>query len=259
MLMNVLFLGDIVGRPGRRAVKEILPSLKSELDIDLTCANGENLAAGKGFTEGKIIEMQEAGVDVFTMGNHVWVNSSSLEILDSKEYPIIRPANYSNKAPGRGYLITNVRTKKVLIINLIGQIKVQYLGNPLETADEILAKEQGNFDIAIVDLHGEYTSEKAVISWYLDGRVNAVVGTHTHVPTADAKILPKGTAFITDVGMIGQKWGSLGIDFEPLLKQYLTGLPAKHEISGKGPLIFSAVLLTLGRENKIKLVQKEIE
>ncbi len=257
--MNILFVGDIVGRPGRRAVSKLLPALKSELGVDLVITNGENLANGKGFTEEKIAEMTEAGVDVFTMGNHVWDNEKGLPMLSDPKSNIIRPANFSPDAPGRGYLIFPVRTKRVLVICLMGQVGSHYLGNPFLTADRILEKERGNFDLSLVDIHAEFTSEKAIISWYLDGRVNAVIGTHTHVPTADAKILPKGTAFITDVGMVGQKWSSLGVDFEPLLKHYLVGLPAKHEISGQGPVVFSAAFLKIGQKTEIELIQKEIE
>jgi len=257
--MKVLFIGDIVGSPGREAVSKLLPDLKKEYEIDITVANAENLAAGKGFTKETLLAMQEAGVEIFTSGNHVWANKKELELLNDPKFPILRPANYPSEAPGRGYLIFNLRAQRLLVINLMGEIDYSYLENPVVCAERILKTEKGKFDFVLIDFHAEYTSEKAIFSWCLDGKVNAIVGTHTHIPTADAKILPKGTAFITDVGMVGKKWSSLGVDFEPLVKHYLSGLPAKHQITEEKPLIFNAVLLDLNKnKNQIQLIQREI-
>ncbi len=246
--MKILFIGDIVGRPGRTAVSALLPDLKAEYDLDFVIANGENLTSGRGFSAETIAAMQKAGVDFFTMGNHVFANKDAYPLLDDSSQPIVRPANLSRLAPGKGAKIIEVAGKRVLIINLISpRIMAGYVDSPFEVADAILAKEAGKFDLAIVDFHAEFTSEKAILAWHLDGRVSAVIGTHTHIPTADAKTLPKGTAFITDVGMVGLKWSSLGVDIEPLVKQALTGLPEKHQI-GSGPVSFAAVLLELSTD-----------
>jgi len=257
--MRVLFIGDIVGSPGREAVNKLLPELKKEYSIDAVVANAENLAAGKGFTASTLLAMQKAGVEVFTSGNHVWTNKRELGLLADKSFPLLRPANYPLEAPGRGHLIFNLRTQRLLIMNLMGEIDYCHLENPVVSAERILEEEKGRFDLALIDFHAEYTSEKAIFSWCLDGKVNAIVGTHTHIPTADAKILPKGTAFITDVGMAGKKWASLGVDFESLIKHYLTGLPAKHEITEEKPFILNAVVLDLTKsKNQIQLIQREI-
>lgn len=258
--MKVLFIGDIVGRPGRRAVTELLPTLKTEHDLDFVITNGENLTSGKGFNLETIEDMKAAGVNFFTMGNHVFDNRDGLPLFDDTRQPIIRPANLAAQAPGKGYSIVSVGSRRLLIINLIApKITGIYTNSPFTTVDSILKDEAGQFDFALVDFHAEFTSEKAVLAWHLDGRVNAVIGTHTHVPTADAKVMPKGTAFISDVGMVGLKWSSLGVDIEPLVKQALTGLPERHQISG-GPVVFNAVLLTFdGTGNTIEPIWLEVD
>lgn len=258
-MTTILFVGDIVGRPGRRAVLELLPGLKKELEPDLVIANGENLTSGKGFNAETITKMRGAGVDFFTTGNHVYANKDALSLLSDPSVPVIRPANFAGKAPGRGYQIVEAMGKRVLIANIISPHATRAVTNsPFEVMDTILTKTAGQYDIAIVDFHAEFTSDKAVFAWYVDGRVDAVIGTHTHIPTADAHILPKGTAFITDVGMCGGKWSSLGIDIEPLIRQATTQLPEKHTISG-GPAVFAAVKIIInGKERQIEQIQDEV-
>src|SRR3990172_684441 len=203
--MKILFIGDVVAKPGRAAIKEVLPDLIKKEKIDLVVANIENLAHGKGATDRTVEEIREAGVDIMTSGNHIWFREEFVNILN-KDPRIIRPANYPAEAPGYGFTYANVGTKKVLIINLIGRQWIdEPVDEPYHTVDALLLDQvdKEKPDAILVDYHAEATSEKAAMAWFLDGRVTAVVGTHTHVPSADPQILPKGTAFLTDIGMTG--------------------------------------------------------
>jgi metallophosphoesterase (TIGR00282 family) len=266
MNLRILFLGDIVGKIGRRAVAEILPKLKEKYKIDLSIANAENLAHGQGVTLKTLIEVQEAGIDFFTSGNHVWKKKEAIDIFQKKEIPIIRPANYPPQVPGEGYRIIEIRTKKVAIINLMGRIFMKEdLDCPFRKIDEILSL-TSNFQLPtsiVVDFHGEATSEKRAFGWYLDGRVSAVIGTHTHVPTADAQILPQGTAYVSDVGMIGAKESVIGVDKNIIIKKFLDQMPGAHEIPEKGPIVFQSILMEIdlktGRGVRVERVDEEVK
>lgn len=270
--MNILFIGDIVGRTGRVAVKKILPDLKEKYQLDFVIANGENLAGGKGMTYETYREMNEAGIDYFTSGNHIWKKADFVPYLDDKTVKVLRPANYPECVPGKGFVEVTVKGKKILIINLIGLVFMdEYLSNPFLEADKILSRyaisdPSTKFGagklFVIVDFHGEATSEKVCLGHYLDGRVNAVVGTHTHIPTADARILPKGTAYITDIGMVGSLDSAIGDELEPVINHFKTGLPFRLEVA-PAPAIFNAVVIEVDDKNNlvknIKLIQEIVE
>lgn len=250
--MKILFLGDIVGRPGRNAVQKLLPSLKEKYSPDITLANGENICHGRGISEETIQEVVGYGVEFFTSGNHIYAQKKVLPKLDDKSFPVIRPANFPPGNPGRGYeIIETAKMQKILVINLIGRVFMrQHYDCPFRTTDAILEENKNEkFDAVIVDMHGEATSEKIALGHYLDGRVTAVIGTHTHVPTADAAILSEGTAYITDAGMIGVKDSVIGVEKEPIIKGFLTQMPFQYEIAD-GPTVFSAVLIEIDDTSK---------
>ncbi len=239
--MRVLFIGDIVGRIGRKVIKQIVPSLIREREIDFVVANGENLAHGKGVAERTVKEVLEAGVDLLTTGNHIWAKKEYELVLN--KYPVIRPANYP-QVVGKGYSITEVGTKKVLIINLLGRAFMrESLDCPFKKLDEILEETEGQFDLALVDFHSEATSEAKAFGLYAAGKVQAVFGTHRHIATNDAQVLAKGTFYITDVGMVGAFPSVLGVKAKEVIKSYLTGMPFKHEIPERGKAEFNAVVV----------------
>lgn len=241
--MNILFIGDIFGRPGREAVKKLLKGYRQKLGIHLVIANAENMHHGKGVSEENLKEMQLAGVDFFTSGNHVFHHREILPLMDNKKIPLIRPANYPPKAVGRGYeIVSGSLMQKVLVINLMGRVFMPaHLDCPFRTVDKILKETAGEQLAAIfVDIHAEATSEKIALAHYLDGRVTAVIGTHTHVPTADERILEGGTAFQSDVGFTGPYDSAIGIDKKIIIENFLTQMPVKHEVA-EGPAVFNAV------------------
>ncbi len=254
--MNILFFGDVVGRPGRQAIKKILPKWQKKYQPDFIIANADNLAHGKGVTEKTLNELLETGIDLFTSGDHIWSKrEQAIRILESKKIPLIRPANMSKDLPGQGYHVLKLRTKKILVINLIGTVfmKEEY-DNPFKKVDQILELEDDNFNAIIIDWHAETTAEKICLGWHLDGRATAVLGTHTHVPTADAKILPQGTAYITDVGMVGAKDSSLGADKQRSLEMFLQETPFRYKVA-TGPTEINAVLIEIGRNKKAKSIE----
>lgn len=245
---KVLFLGDIVGKPGRRSVTKFLSNIKKKEQIDFVVANGENLASGKGMTHDKYQEMLDAGVDYFTSGNHIWNNSDIIPYLKDNSVKILRPANYTKDTPGQGFVHLEINGTKILLANLLGRVFMPILLNdPFETADEILAESKD--EIVVMDFHAEATSEKIALGYYLDGKVGAVLGTHTHVQTADENILPGGTAFISDVGMCGPKESVLGVDKSIIIKQFLTGLPQSHKVA-IGDSIVNAVIVKFNKKTK---------
>lgn len=250
--MKILFFGDIVGKIGRKAIKEILPELKKEYQVDLVIANAENIAHGIGVTEKILEEMKEAGIDLFTSGNHVFAKPEAEEILKAKNSVLLRPANYPDTVAGRGFRVVEVGSRSILVINLIGRVFMkENFDCPFKKIDEILAKvETENLTGIIVDFHAEATSEKVAFGWYVDGRVTAVFGTHTHVPTADAKILPQGTAYVSDVGMVGAIDSIIGDKKEPILKSFLTQTPQALEIPEEGEVEVDAALLEIDPSNK---------
>ncbi|GBD11852.1 hypothetical protein HRbin23_01531 [bacterium HR23] len=252
--MRVLFIGDVIGKPGRRALQALLPSLRRELAPDLVIANGENAAGGNGLTLETAHEILSAGVDIITSGNHIWDQKDFLPHLDG-ELPVLRPLNYPPGVPGKGYL----QRGEVVVVNLQGRTFMPPIDCPFRTADRLLESLHGPH-IIIVDFHAEATSEKQAMGWYLDGRVSAVLGTHTHVPTADPRILPKGTAFITDVGMCGPVNSIIGVEVEAILERFLTQLPRKFGVA-TGPAVLHAVLVDIddhtGRARSIQRVDRE--
>ena len=256
--LRILFVADVVGHPGRDAVKAILPGLKKEVGADLTIVNGENAAGGFGLTSKIAAELNAAGADVITTGNHVFAQKEFLPDLPNLER-VLRPANYPPAAPGRGSCVVDAAGRQVLVMNLMGRIFVDALDDPFRAADAILA---ANPEIKIVfcDMHAEATSEKTAMGWHLDGRASAVVGTHTHIPTADARVLTNGTAYVTDVGMVGPRDGCIGMDKDVVLQRFLTGVPNRFVVAS-GPVTFNSVLVTIngstGRATSILRVDRE--
>lgn len=229
--MRVLMIGDIVGRPGRRAIFDNLSYLRNELNIDFVIANGENAAGGHGITKDIAKQLFAAGVDVFTMGNHVWNKKEIIDYID-KEKRIIRPANYPPGTPGAGYNIFQTKTGESLaVINISGRVFMQELDCPFRKANEIIEQIKDKIPLIFVDFHAEATSEKVAMGWFLDGRVSAVCGTHTHIQTADERILPQGSAYITDVGMTGPRDSVIGVNTEIVLEKFLTQMPRRFEVA----------------------------
>jgi len=256
--MKILFIGDIVAKPGRAAVREVLPDLIKEEKVDLVVANIENLAHGKGATEKTVEEMRDAGVNIMTSGNHIWFREGFVDILN-EDPRILRPANYPADAPGFGFTYAKVAKQKVLIINLLGrQWMDEPVDEPYRTVDAILLDqiEKEKPDAVLVDYHAEATSEKAALAWFLDGRVTAVVGTHTHIPSADAQILPKGSAFVTDVGMTGAVNSVLGVEPSIIIRRQKDPTPIRFEWVEEGPKFFRAVLIETKKDRGAKSIRR---
>ena len=235
--MNILAIGDIIGKPGRNAVKEILPALCDEHRIDIVVGNGENAAGGLGLTPSTAEDLFDSGIDVITSGNHIWTHGDIVPCLDS-ELAILRPLNYPPMNPGRGYLLKN----NVLIVNLVGRVFMGHVDCPFRAMDQLLVEFQHKLIPIIVDFHAEATSEKVAMGKYLDGRVSAVLGTHTHVGTVDAHILPGGTAYVTDIGMVGPEDSVIGDDPDSVIKRFLTQIPSRLSV-GRGTVSFDAILV----------------
>ena len=244
--MNILYIGDIMGEMGIEVVREVLPELKASRHIDLVIAQGENVTSGRGISEQDYFRLKSIGVDFFTGGNWTLSQPDIIGLLNDLNAPIIRPANYTSATPGLGYKYIN----KVLVISLLGQIvgkdSKTPLDNPLKTIDEIL-KTEANIKKAatIVNIHGDFSSEKVVLGYYLDGQVSAVIGDHWHVPTADAMVLPKGTAHITDVGMCGSLDSSLGVSFSSIIPRWRDGVKTRNVLEQAGRKQFNAVVVTI--------------
>ncbi len=237
--IKILFLGDIIGRPGRRLLALHLPRLKEELSPDLIIANGENAAGGVGITP-EVAQELLANVDVISSGNHIWDKKEGMFLLET-EPRVIRPANYPPGAPGKGDYLANLKNGlTVAVLNLQGRVFMEPLDCPFRRADEEIQRLKAWTNVIVVDFHAEATSEKQAMGWYLDGRVSAVVGTHTHVPTADERILPGGTAYITDIGMVGARDSVIGIKKDQALARFLTARPQRFEPAKEGG-IFSAL------------------
>jgi len=258
---KILFLGDIVGKPGRRAVSHFIPEIKKEEGIDFVIANGENMASGKGMTYNKYQEMIDAGVDYFTSGNHIWNNADFIPCLNDKKVKVLRPANYPDSLPGRGFASIKVAGVDLVIINLQGRV---FMKDDIEDPFTIGKDIAENFknSIIVIDFHAEATSEKMALGYYLDGSISAMLGTHTHVQTADEKILPNGTAFISDVGMNGPENSVLGVKKEIIIEKFLTQLPQSHKVAS-GDSRFNAVVVEINtktkRANKIERISKTLK
>ncbi len=237
--MRVLFIGDVVGGPGRRGLHAAMPELRERYAPDMTIVNGENSAGGMGITEKTAKALFDAGADAITTGNHVYRHREVYDFLNRSDR-VVRPANYPHANPGRGYTVLEVAGKRVGVINLSGAIGLDAARSPFHEADSILEKIECDF--AIVDFHAEVTSEKVAMGWHLDGRVAAVLGTHTHVPTADARVLPQGTAFISDVGMTGSRTSVLGVKPELILERLITQMPVRFETATEDVWVMGAVV-----------------
>jgi metallophosphoesterase (TIGR00282 family) len=237
--MVVLFIGDVVGGPGRRGLKAAMPQLRERYAPELVIVNGENSAGGMGITEKTAGALFDAGTDVITTGNHVYRHRSVYGFLNRSDR-VVRPANYPYANPGRGYTVIEIGGRRVGVINLSGAIGLKVARSPFHEVDNILEKIECDF--AIVDFHAEVTSEKVAMGWHLDGRVAAVLGTHTHVPTADARVLPQGTAFISDVGMTGSRTSVLGVKPELILESLITQMPVKFETAEEDVWVMGAAV-----------------
>ncbi len=254
--MLILMIGDVIGKPGRQAIHELVPGLRKQYGLDLVIANGENAAGGFGLTANVAQELLSDGVDVLTSGNHIWAQKEIIPYLEG-DMPILRPLNYPAGVPGHGYLIT----RKVMVVNLIGRTFMSNYDCPFRTMDALLSELKLKPPVIIVDFHAEATSEKVALGRYLDGRVSAVLGTHTHVGTIDAQILPKGTAYVTDVGMTGPTDSVIGDDTESVMQRFLTMMP--HHLSvGKGKPVLNGILVGIdnksGRATSIERISPEI-
>ncbi|MCK5332502.1 YmdB family metallophosphoesterase [Candidatus Parcubacteria bacterium] len=244
--MNILFFGDLVGRPARNILKQVLPDMKKKYNIDLTIANGDNLAHGKGITKNTLEEIKGYGIDIVTCGDHTWDTSQAIEILKSGVDDFICPANYPVLDHKKGYKIVKVKSKRILVINLIGRVFLKdHPDCPFRAIDQILKENAKKFDIAIVDFHGEATSEKRALGLYLDSRVSCFLGTHTHIQTADEEIFPGGMAYITDVGMVGPKESVLGCKKEFVIQQMQDQTKFRYEISDDENILIGAVVVQI--------------
>lgn len=256
--MLVLAIGDIIGRPGRRAVKELLPDLKQKYGTDLVIANAENVAGGLGLTPATAEELLGAGVDVLTSGNHIWAQKEIIPYLEGA-MPILRPLNYPPGVPGRGY---NITSNQAVVVNLMGRTFIGNFDCPFRAMDKLLAELVPRPAVIIVDFHAEATSEKMALGRYLDGRVSAVLGTHTHVGTIDTQILRQGTAYVTDIGMTGPADSVIGDDTDAVIHRFLTMMP-HHLAVGKGKVIFNAILVGVddksGKATSIERICREVE
>jgi 2',3'-cyclic-nucleotide 2'-phosphodiesterase len=256
--MRILFIGDVVGAPGRDMVKEYLPKLKEKYRPTITIINGENAASGKGINEKIYRQFLEMGAQVVTLGNHAWDKKEIFDFIDQAKY-LVRPANFPSEVPGTGIVYLKVNQDEVAVINLQGRTFLPAIDCPFKKADELIAEAEKRTSIIFVDFHAEVTSEKQAMGWYLDGRVTAVVGTHTHVQTADERILPGGTAYLTDAGMTGPYDGILGVDRDAVIKRFLTSLPVRFEVSSGGRTQLSGVVIDVdkksGRASKIQRVR----
>jgi 2',3'-cyclic-nucleotide 2'-phosphodiesterase len=239
--MVVLFIGDVVGGPGRRGLAGAMPQLRERYRPDLVIVNGENSAGGLGITERTADELFEIGADVITTGNHVYRHREVYDYLDRTDR-VIRPANYPHANPGRGHTVIECGDRRVAVINLSGAVQLKVARTPFHEVDAILERLRDQADVVLVDFHAEVTSEKVAIGWHLDGRVTAVFGTHTHVPTADARVLPGGTAFICDAGMTGSRAGVIGVKRDQALESFITQMPVRFETAEEDVWVMGATV-----------------
>ncbi|MBU4488288.1 MAG: TIGR00282 family metallophosphoesterase [Candidatus Omnitrophica bacterium] len=259
--MKILFIGDIVGSPGRRAIKELVPKITKKEKIDFVVANAENAAGGSGVTPNIAEELFSYGVDVITSGDHIWKKKEIVEFLDA-ESKLLRPANYPAGAPGSGWGIYSAKNgAKVGIINLVGRVFMEAVECPFKTGRDIVEKIRKETPIILIDMHAEATSEKIALGWYLDGEVSAILGTHTHVQTADERIYPKGTAFISDLGMTGPHDSVIGRKVEQILTRFLTSLPTRFEMA-EDNVQLNGVVVTIdektGKALEIKRINEKL-
>jgi len=254
--LNILIIADIVGRPGRKAIKTLLPKLQKENAIDFVIANAENAAGGRGLNHQVMNELLTSGIDVLTMGNHVWDNKEIYSFIDD-EFRLIRPLNFPPYCPGQGYHIyPGGIGKKIGVINAMGRVFLPALDCPFRTIEEVLQEIQEECDIIIIDIHAEATSEKLALAYYLDGKVTAVVGTHTHIQTADERIMPGGTAYITDLGMTGPVESILGMDKDMVIKKIIYQRPVRLEVAGGSAQLQGVILKIDEASNKVITIDR---
>jgi metallophosphoesterase (TIGR00282 family) len=232
--MKILIIGDIVGSPGREAFKNTVAKYRDNGRAEIIVVNAENSAGGRGLTPKIAKELYDAGADCITLGDHTWDQREIMPFLDQEER-IVRPANFDQNCPGKGMTTVSTPYGSITVINLLGRVFLNPMACPFRTVDQLLKKADPSTRTIIVDMHAEATSEKVAMGWHLDGRVSVVVGTHTHVQTSDERILPKGTAYLTDMGMTGAKDSVIGCDIEPVLKKFLTGLPNRFTVASENP------------------------
>lgn len=240
--MDILFIGDVVGSPGRDMIHELLPALKRKYRPHVTIINGENAAGGRGITESIYKEFLEVGANVVTLGNHAWDNKAIFDFIADAKY-LVRPANFPSDVPGVGLVFYKFNQLEVAVINLQGRTFMPPLDCPFKKADELIEIAKKRTNIIFIDFHAEATSEKQAFGWYVDGRVTAVVGTHTHVPTNDYRILTNGTAYMTDVGMTGIYDGILGMERDVIIQRFLNSMPARFEVPKNGRKQLSACII----------------
>jgi len=252
--MNILMIGDIFGESGRAALRKLLPALKQEHSVDFTVVNVENAASGFGVTPQQCREFLDQGADVLTSGNHIWDKKEIIEFI-TKENLLLRPANFPAGTPGVGHVTVKAGPHRIAVLNLMGRVFMNPIDCPFRKADEVLPELRRETPIVLVDMHAEATSESVAMGWYLDGRVSAVVGTHRHVQTADERVLPGGTAYITDLGMTGPTDGIIGVDRDLILQRFLHQMPIRFE-PAKGPAALHGVVITVdpdtGRATEIR-------
>ncbi len=260
--MRIVFFGDVVGKPGRRGVARWLSTMRAAEDIDFVIANGENSAGGVGIDPGSARDLLAAGVDVLTSGNHVWAKREILDYIVDSDV-LIRPANFAPSTPGWGYTVkADRRGTPIAVLNLIGRVFMNTYDCPFRVADAVLESIGSRAKVIFVDMHAEATSEKVAMGWHLDGRVSAVVGSHTHVQTADERVLPGGTAYITDAGMCGPRDSVIGVKRDQVLRRFLTQMPGRFEVADGVVLVQGAVIEVddeTGRASSIKRFQEVIE
>ena len=253
--MRILAVGDLIGESGVKKLKEILPKIKKDEKIDFVITNGENSAGGMGITEKNFRDILDAGTNVITMGNHTWGKKDIFKFIDNPQ--ILRPANYPEGVVGKGLGIYECKNKKIAVMNFIGRVDINILSeNPFIMAKKMVEEIKDKVDIIIIDFHAEATAEKIAMGRYLDGKITALFGTHTHVQTADEQIFPEGTAYITDIGMTGPKNSVIGMDIKASIKRFETTLPEKYKLA-EGDCIFNAVIFEIDDEtNKVTHIKR---
>ena len=255
--MKLLFVGDVVGSPGRKGLAAAMPRLKERIEPDLAIVNGENSAGGLGITERTGRDLFDMGFDVITLGNHTYRRKEAYEYLAEAER-VIRPANFMTTAPGKGHVIVEAGGMRVCVVNLIGMLQLQAARSPFVEADALFSRFEKEADAFVVDFHAEVTSEKVAMGWHLDGRAAAVLGTHTHVPTADARVLPEGTAYISDVGMTASRTSVLGVKYNQALEGFRTHLPQKFETADEDIWI-NAVVVEINERGLADSIEQVLE
>ncbi len=253
--MRILFIGDIVGKIGRKAISTYLPKIKQSYRPTVSIVNAENAAHGKGLTEKIYKQLLREGVDFMTMGNHTYGQREIYDFIDDA-HRMVRPANFPEEAPGVGMRYIQINEIKLAIINLQGRSFMQDIDDPFKMADQLIEEARKVTPYIFVDFHAETTSEKNAMGWYLDGRVSAVVGTHTHIQTSDNRVLPNGTGYITDVGMTGYYDGILGINREEVINRFITSLPQRHVVPDEGRSVLSGVIIDLDKEGKTTQIER---